>query len=56
MEKISRFQITSLTVAGFKYFREEQTFDFGPVNFVTGANHTGKTSVADAIAFAVTGQ
>ena len=56
MEKISGFQITRLSVSGFKCFREEQTFDFGPVSFVTGANHAGKTSVADAIAFAVTGQ
>lgn len=56
MEKITGFQITSLSVSGFKCFREEQTFDFGPVSFVTGANHVGKTSVADAIAFAVTGQ
>ena len=56
MEKISGFQIISLSVSGFKCFREEQTFDFGPVSFVTGANHAGKTSVADAIAFAITGQ
>lgn len=56
MEKINGFQITSLSVSGFKCFREEQTFDFGPVSFVTGANHAGKTSVADAIAFAITGQ
>ena len=56
MEKISGFQITSLTVSGFKCFREEQSFDFGPVSFITGANHAGKTSVADAIAFAITGQ
>ncbi len=56
MEKITGFQITRMSASGFKCFREEQTFDFGPVSFVTGANHTGKTSVADAIAFAVTGQ
>ena len=56
MEKITGFQITSLSVSGFKCFKEEQTFDFGPVSFITGANHAGKTSVADAIAFAVTGQ
>ena len=43
MEKISGFQITRLSVSGFKCFREEQTFDFGPVSFVTGANHAGKT-------------
>ena len=56
MEKIAGFSITRMTVSGFKCFQQEQTFDFGPVSFVTGANHTGKTSVADAIAFAITGQ
>lgn len=56
MDKITGFSITSLSVSGFKCFQQEQNFDFGPVSFVTGANHTGKTSVADAIAFAITGQ
>ena len=56
MKKITGFQITRMSASGFKCFQEEQTFDFGSVSFITGANHAGKTSVVDAIAFAVTGQ
>lgn len=56
MQRIDKFTILHLSVAGFKCFMEERQFDFGPVSFVTGANHAGKSSIADAIAFAITGQ
>lgn len=56
MEKIQSFSITELTVSGFKCFAEERTFAFGDIAYITGGNHVGKSSIADAVAFAVTGQ
>jgi hypothetical protein len=49
-------KITRLTVSGFKCFADEQSFDFGDVTYITGGNHVGKSSIADAIAFAFTGK
>ncbi len=56
MDKIGSFKIVDMTVSGFKCFSEEQRFEFGDVTFVTGDNHVGKTSIADAIAFAFCGR
>jgi DNA repair exonuclease SbcCD ATPase subunit len=56
MQKINGFTINQLTLSGFKGFAEEQTFTFGDTTFITGQNASGKSSIADAIAFAVTGQ
>ena len=56
MQKINGFTINQLTLSGFKGFAEEQSFTFGDTTFITGQNASGKSSVADAIAFAVTGQ
>lgn len=56
MEKINAVKLTRLTVAGFKCFSDEQSFDLGDVTFITGGNHVGKTSLADAIAFAFCGR
>lgn len=55
MEKIDGFQITGMTLSGFKSYQETTHLEFGPVTLVTGGNGRGKTSVADAIAFAFTG-
>ena len=55
MKKIDHFQITELTIAGFKSYDKPTTFHFGPITTVTGGNGRGKTSIADAIAFAITG-
>lgn len=55
MKKIKSFQITELAIWGFKSFDTMQIFTFPDVTLITGANHTGKTSIADAIAFAITG-
>jgi dephospho-CoA kinase len=49
-------KITRLTVSGFKCFAEEQSFNFGDITYITGGNHVGKSSIADAIAFAFTGK
>lgn len=55
MKKIERFQIVSMSISGFKSYQSETTLDFGNLTLVTGGNGRGKTSVADAIAFAITG-
>ena len=56
MEKINDFRILELMVSGLKGFPEPRTFhfDYG-VNFILGDNGTGKTSIAEAIAFAFMG-
>ncbi|WP_300605164.1 hypothetical protein [uncultured Oscillibacter sp.] len=55
MEKIRSFQITGMTISGFKSYQEPTELVFGNPTTITGGNGRGKTSVADAIAFAVTG-
>lgn len=55
MEKISSFKILSLSVSGFKCFDRQQEFTFGDLTMISGANHVGKSSIADAIAFAIIG-
>ena len=55
MEKISAFQITGMTVSGFKSYQKPTELEFGNHTIITGGNGRGKTSVADAIAFAITG-
>ena len=55
IQPIKKLHISSLTVQGFKGFAESRTFTFSDMNTITGHNGQGKTSIADAIAFAVTG-
>jgi len=56
MKKIEQFQITNMTLSGFKSYQELTELIFGRQTVITGGNGQGKTSIADAIAFAVTGQ
>ena len=55
MKKIEQFQITSLMLSGFKSYEEPTELVFGNPTVITGGNGRGKSSIADAIAFAVTG-
>lgn len=55
MKKIQRFQITQMTISGFKSYQEPTTIAFGGLTTITGGNGKGKTSIADAIAFVITG-
>lgn len=55
MKKIEQFYITELTLAGFKNYLEPTTFVFGNPTVITGGNGQGKSTLADAVAFAVTG-
>jgi len=56
VKKIEQFQITGMTLSGFKSYQEPTELAFGRQTVITGGNGKGKTSIADAIAFAVTGQ
>ena len=55
MKQIKEFQITGMTLSGFKCYAEPTELDFGNPTVVTGGNGRGKSSIADAIAFVVTG-
>jgi len=56
VKKIEQFQITGMTLSGSKSYQGPTDFAFGRQTVITGGNGKGKTSIADAIAFAVTGQ
>ena len=56
MKKIKQFQITGMTISGFKSYQEPTELVFGSPTTITGGNGKGKTSIADAITFVVTGQ
>ena len=55
MKKIEQFQITGMTLSGFKSYEAPTEITFGNPAVITGGNGRGKTSIADAISFAVTG-
>ena len=55
MNKIEQFRITGMTISGFKSYEAPTELTFGAPTVITGGNGRGKTSIADAIAFAVTG-
>lgn len=55
MKKIEEFQITSMNISGFKSYEGPTELVFGNPTVITGGNGRGKTSIADAIAFVVTG-
>ena len=55
MNKIEQVRITGMTISGFKSYEGPTELTFGDPTVITGGNGRGKTSIADAIAFAVTG-
>lgn len=55
MAQITSLQIEHLTVTGFSCFADEHTWTFGRMTTVTGHNYQGKSTIADAIAYALTG-
>lgn len=55
MKKINGFTITRLTLTGFKCFEGTVSFDLGDTTYITASNGQGKSSIADAIAFAFVG-
>lgn len=55
IQPIKQFRITRLTLSGFKGYADKKTFEFGDMNVISGHMGVGKSSIADAIAFAITG-
>jgi len=55
MQHIDSIKITSITLTGFRCFGETQGFSCGDMTIITGANGVGKSSIADAIAYAFCG-
>lgn len=55
MNKINGFTITKLTLTGFKCFENTASFELGDTTLITASNGQGKSSIADAIAFAFVG-
>lgn len=55
MAQITSLQIEHLTVTGFGCFAGEHTWTFGRMTTITGHNYQGKSTIADAIAYALTG-
>ena len=55
MAQITSLQIEQLTVCGFGCFAGEHTWTFGRMTTITGHNYQGKSTIADAIAYALTG-
>lgn len=55
VKPIKQFEISSLKVSGFKCFAEERSFSFGPMDAIFGHNAQGKSTIADAISYAITG-
>ena len=55
MQQIDCIKIISITVTGFRCFGETTSFSCGDMTIITGANGKGKSSLADAIAYAFCG-
>lgn len=55
MNAVQTLMIERLTVSGFRHFAQQQSWQFGGVTAVTGHNYQGKSTLADAIAFVLTG-
>ena len=49
------FVITQLSLCDFRGFSGEKSWTLGQLTKITGHNYQGKSSIADAIAFALTG-
>lgn len=55
MEKINQFCITSVKMQGFKRFAEHYETPMESLTYIAGGNGQGKSSLADAIAYAFCG-
>lgn len=55
MERIKTFSILRVRMTGFKRFKETYEVELDKLTYVSGANGQGKTSIADAIAYAFCG-
>lgn len=55
MDKIKKFCILRVGMQGFKRFKDAYVADLDRVAYISGGNGQGKTTIADAIAFAFCG-
>ncbi len=55
MDRITEFTIIIVKMEGFKSFVQAKEFRFGETSYIWGANGQGKTTIADAIAYAFCG-
>lgn len=55
MNKINKFCITSIKMQGFKRFKEPYQIDLDRLTYISGGNGQGKSTIADAIAYAFCG-
>lgn len=55
MEQISSMKITGITLTNFRNHSKTEHFDFGDLNYITGHNGTGKTTMAHAVCYALYG-
>lgn len=55
MKSITKFSILTLKMEGFKRFKEPYTMEFDRLTYISGGNGQGKSSIADAIAYAFCG-
>ena len=55
MKKITNFHILRITMRGFKRFCDEYSIDLDRITYIHGANGEGKSTIADAIAYAFCG-
>ncbi|MBQ3463977.1 MAG: AAA family ATPase, partial [Clostridia bacterium] len=55
MNKIKEIIITSVKLMGFKIFEGPEGFNLARTSYIYGGNGQGKTSIADAIAYAFCG-
>ena len=55
MDKITSFSILGIRLEGFKRFKEPYEVSFDKLTYISGGNGQGKTTIADAIAYAFCG-
>ena len=55
MKSITKFSILTLKMEGFKRFKETYTMEFDRLTYISGGNGQGKSTIADAIAYAFCG-
>ena len=55
MKRINKFSILTLKMEGFKRFKEPYTMEFDRLTYISGGNGQGKSTMADAIAYAFCG-
>lgn len=55
MKKVTKFGIIRVEMEGFKKFKEPYSVKLDKLTYISGGNGQGKTTIADAIAFAFCG-